>query len=205
MLEIMNLLCVRDERALFEALTFRVSAGDIVQIEGPNGAGKTSLLRILAGLSTPEHGEVRWQSQQIHQQRDVWHQAMLYLGHLPGITSALSALENLRFYHPNCRDEHIFTALASVGLAGYEDVPAAQLSAGQQRRIALARLWLTQATLWILDEPLTALDPVGVDTLMGRFAEHAQQGGSVIVTSHQALPGLNGQIKTVRLHAMEWQ
>ncbi|MGP2503109.1 cytochrome c biogenesis heme-transporting ATPase CcmA [Pantoea ananatis] len=205
MLEIMNLLCVRDERALFEALTFRVSAGDIVQIEGPNGAGKTSLLRILAGLSTPEHGEVRWQSQQIHQQRDVWHQAMLYLGHLPGITSALPALENLRFYHPNCRDEHIFTALASVGLAGYEDVPAAQLSAGQQRRIALARLWLTQATLWILDEPLTALDPVGVETLMARFAEHAQQGGSVIVTSHQALPGLNGQIKTVRLHAMEWQ
>ncbi|NRH23674.1 cytochrome c biogenesis heme-transporting ATPase CcmA [Pantoea stewartii] len=205
MLEIINLLCVRDERALFEALTFRVLAGDIVQIEGPNGAGKTSLLRILAGLSTPEHGEVRWQSQPVHRQRDTWHQAMLYLGHLPGISSALSALENLRFYHPDCRDEHLFTALASVGLAGYEEVAAAQLSAGQQRRIALARLWLTQATLWILDEPLTALDHTGVETLMSRFVAHTQQGGSVIVTSHQALPGLTGQINTIRLHAVEWQ
>lgn len=204
MLEIINLLCVRDERALFEALTFRVSAGDIVQIEGPNGAGKTSLLRILAGLSAPEQGEVLWQSHPIQRQRDEWHRAMLYLGHLPGIKAVLTPLENLRFYHPACSDEQMFNALASVELAGYEDVAASQLSAGQQRRIALARLWLTRARLWILDEPMTAIDKAGIETLMARFDQHLQGGGSLILTSHQELPALRGKITKISLNSGEF-
>ncbi|WP_256852698.1 cytochrome c biogenesis heme-transporting ATPase CcmA [Pantoea sp. Fr+CA_20] len=203
MLEIINLLCVRDERALFEALTFSVAAGNIVQIEGPNGAGKTSLLRVLAGLSTPEQGDVLWQSQPIQRQRDEWHRYMLYLGHLPGIKAALSPLENLRFYHHTCSDEQIFNALASIELAGYEDVAASQLSAGQQRRIALARLWLTQARLWILDEPLTAIDKTGVETLIARFADHLGGGGALILTSHQALPGWRGEITKISLKSVE--
>lgn len=100
MLEAKDLTCVRDERVLFEQLSFTVGRGDIVQIEGPNGAGKTSLLRLLAGLSRAESGEVLWDQQPITGQRDTWHQEMLYLGHLPGIKPVLSPLENLHFFIP---------------------------------------------------------------------------------------------------------
>ncbi|MGK3141411.1 cytochrome c biogenesis heme-transporting ATPase CcmA [Pantoea sp. C2G6] len=203
MLEIITLSCIRDERSLFQQLSFRVSAGDIVQIEGPNGAGKTSLLRLLAGLSRPEQGEIRWQQQPIQQQRETWHQAMLYLGHQPGVKSVLSALENLRFFHPDCSDALIFTALEEVDLTGDEEVPVAQLSAGQQRRVALARLWLSKARLWILDEPLTAIDKAGVEKLMMKFTQHADNGGAVILTTHQDLPAHASRVRQIRLGDME--
>lgn len=203
MLEVINLSCVRDERALFHGLTFSVAAGDIVQIEGPNGAGKTSLLRLLAGLSRAEQGDVMWQSQPIRQQREIWHQAMLYLGHHPGVKAVLSPLENLRFYHRDCDDELIFDALESVELLGYEEVPVAQLSAGQQRRVALARLWLSHASLWILDEPLTAIDKAGVEKLMAKFAQHADNGGAVILTTHQDLPDSLARVRKIRLSGAE--
>lgn len=203
MLEIITLSCVRDERTLFQPLSFSVDAGDIVQIEGPNGAGKTSLLRLLAGLSRPEQGEVRWQHQPIQQQREHWHRSMLYLGHHPGVKAVLSPLENLRFYHPDCDEEQIFAALESVELTGYEEVPVAQLSAGQQRRVALARLWLSQASLWILDEPLTAIDKTGVEKLMMKFAQHADNGGAVILTTHQDLPDRSARVRKIRLSGAE--
>lgn len=199
MLEVINLSCVRDERFLFHSLTFDVAAGDIVQIEGPNGAGKTSLLRLLAGLSRPGEGEVRWENKRINQQREQWHQNMLYLGHQPGIKAVLSPLENLRFCHPDCHDGQIFDALECVDLLGYEEVAVAQLSAGQQRRVALARLWLSRAPLWILDEPLTAIDKAGVEKLMARFTEHADNGGAVILTTHQDLPESGARIRKIQL------
>jgi len=203
MLKVINLSCVRDERTLFHGLSFHVQPGDIVQIEGPNGAGKTSLLRLLAGLSRAEEGEVMWQSQPIRQQREIWHQNLLYLGHHPGVKSVLSPLENLHFWHGNHDEEAIFEALEQVNLLGYEEVPVAQLSAGQQRRVALARLWLSPAKVWILDEPLTAIDKGGVEKLMARFAEHADNGGAVILTTHQDLPGDAERVRKIRLTS-EW-
>lgn len=190
MLTISRLACRRDERVLFDDLSFQVQAGEIVQIEGPNGAGKTTLLRMLAGLSLPDSGEVLWQDQPIRRQRELYQQDLLYLGHHPGVKSVMTAFENLAFY---CRmlgqtdEASIWDALAQVELVGFEDVPVAQLSAGQQRRVALARLYLSQATLWILDEPLTAIDKRGVARLIGLFERHTAAGGMIVLTTHQDL------------------
>ncbi|NCH12751.1 cytochrome c biogenesis heme-transporting ATPase CcmA [Cronobacter sakazakii] len=198
MLEARNLACLRDERLLFRALSFRVSPGEIVHLTGANGAGKTSLLRLLVGLARPEEGEVYWRGEPLAHQRSAFHQELLWLGHLPGIKSALTADENLAFYHPQTRREARWQALAAIGLGGYEDLPVEQLSAGQQRRVALARLWLSEASLWVLDEPLTALDAAGVATLTRRLEAHAARGGTVIVTTHQPL-ALTGAHRTLTL------
>lgn len=203
MLNVINLACVRNERTLFHGLSFHVRPGDIVQIEGPNGAGKTSLLRLLAGLSRAEEGEVRWLSQPIHQQREQWQQDLLYLGHQPGVKSILSPLENLHFWHGNGSDAEIFAALEQVNLLGYEEMPVAQLSAGQQHRVALARLWLSSAKIWILDEPLTAIDKQGAEKLMARFFTHADNGGAVVLTTHQDLPDAWARVRKIRLNS-EW-
>ncbi|WP_129991738.1 cytochrome c biogenesis heme-transporting ATPase CcmA [Rahnella sp. CFA14(1/10)] len=211
MFEAFNLSCVRDERTLFSGLSFTIEPGDMVQIEGRNGAGKTSLLRILAGLSSPDAGEVRWQGVSTRRQRDIFHQQLLYLGHQPGVKSVLTAFENLAFYlsvngptvKGNASAEAIYQALENVGLLGYEDVTVAQMSAGQQRRVALARLWLSDASLWILDEPLTAIDKQGVATLITLFEQHAQQGGMVLLTTHQDLEGVNRHVRKLRLTSAE--
>ena len=193
MLEARELLCERDERTLFSGLSFTLNAGEWVQITGSNGAGKTTLLRLLTGLSRPDAGEVLWQGQPLHQVRDSYHQNLLWIGHQPGIKTRLTALENLHFYHRDGDTAQCLEALAQAGLAGFEDIPVNQLSAGQQRRVALARLWLTRATLWILDEPFTAIDVNGVDRLTQRMAQHTEQGGIVILTrttASRALPSL---------------
>ena len=211
MFEALNLSCVRDERTLFSGLSFTLEPGEIVQIEGRNGAGKTSLMRILAGLSSADAGEVRWQGVNTRRQRDVFHQQLLYLGHQPGIKSVLTAFENLAFYlsvnRPSGKAETdadaIYQALDNVGLLGYEDVTVAQMSAGQQRRVALARLWLSTAPLWILDEPLTAIDKQGVATLINLFEQHAEQGGMVLLTTHQDLQGVSRDVRKLRLTSEE--
>ncbi|EGR4435300.1 cytochrome c biogenesis heme-transporting ATPase CcmA [Vibrio cholerae] len=203
MLEVKNLTAIRDERILFESLSFEIHAGELVQIEGRNGTGKTTLLRIIAGLGECECGEILWQRSKIQSDRESYHQDLLFLGHQTGIKRELTALENLRFYlavHQQTVDEPaIFQALAKVGLAGREDVPVAQLSAGQQRRVALARLWLSKKPLWILDEPLTAIDKQGVRVLEALFLSHAQQGGIVILTTHQDMFADNPKLRKIRL------
>ncbi len=186
MLEAHNLSCIRDDHALFAHLSLTLSAGELLQVEGANGAGKTSLLRILAGLSQPERGQVCWQGQPIGRCRDRYQSSLLYLGHKPGIKAGLTPLENLAFLH-QVPEAALWQALACVGLAGYEDLPAGQLSAGQQRRVALARLWLSRASLWILDEPFTALDQAGSTALLARLCAHAEGGGLLLLTSHQPL------------------
>ena len=191
MLEGQALGCVRDRRVLFEDLSFKLESGAIIQIEGANGAGKTTLLRVLCGLSLPQQGRVLWNGEDILDNRIDYHRRLLYLGHSPGIKDELTALENLSFYsalHGGSRDgERLYQALDQVGLYGFEDSPARSLSAGQKRRVALARLWLTEADVWILDEPLTAIDRSGIAGLESRLAEHASAGGSVMLTSHQPL------------------
>ncbi|EOX8516893.1 cytochrome c biogenesis heme-transporting ATPase CcmA, partial [Salmonella enterica subsp. indica] len=172
--------------------------GEWVQVTGGNGAGKTTLLRLLTGLARPDGGEVYWQGEPLRRVRDSFHRRLLWLGHQPGIKTRLTARENLHFFHPG-DGARLPEALAQAGLAGFEDVPVAQLSAGQQRRVALARLWLTRAALWVLDEPFTAIDVNGVARLTRRMAEHTAQGGMVILTTHQPLPGAAGTLRRLAL------
>ena len=199
MLEARKLLCERDERVLFSDLSFQVNAGEWIQVTGGNGAGKTTLLRLLTGLSRPDAGEVCWQAQPLHRVRDSYHQNLLWIGHQPGIKTRLTALENLRFFHQDGDSAKCLAALAQAGLAGYEDIPVNQLSAGQQRRVALARLWLTRATLWIIDEPFTAIDVNGVERLTQRMAQHTEEGGIVILTTHQPLNVATDRIRRIAL------
>ena len=164
---------------MFEGLSFEVFPGQLVQIEGPNGAGKTSLIRILAGLSRYGfQGRVRRSA------------PLLYLGHHSAVKALLTPRENLAWHvsgESQFSDANIEQALARVGLYGYEDVPSHSLSAGQHRRVNLARLYLSDSPLWLLDEPYTAIDVKGVGELETLFAEHAGSGGAVLMTSHQTL------------------
>lgn len=203
MLEARDVVCIRDEHVLFSALSFTANPGEMVQITGANGVGKTSLLRMLSGLATPESGDVCWQGRRINRIREHFNQQLLWLGHQPGIKSVLTGEENLRFFYPQQHQNAHWQALAAVGLAGYEDVPVARLSAGQQRRVALARLWLTNVPLWILDEPLTALDVAGVEMLTQRMEYHIAHGGIIILTTHQPLRPFAQGIRCIQLTPSE--
>jgi len=186
---------------LFENLDLNICAGDIVQIEGANGSGKTSLLRILAGLSLPYEGDVLFQNKPIAQTREQFHQNLLFLGHLAGVKGEMSAQENLEFnlalhgLDSNSAEE----TLSEVNLLGFEDALASHLSAGQHRRIALAKLWQSIAPIWILDEPFTAIDKLGVKKLEDLFLQHANNGGCVILTTHQDLSFDDDRIKKITL------
>lgn len=203
MLHANQLTCVYEERVLFESLSFTVEPGEVVQIAGENGSGKTSLLRLLTGLTQPESGYVCWQGERLSRVRDTFHQQMLWIGHKPGVKASLTADENLRLFYPRSTLEAREAALLAIGLAGFEDLPLYQLSAGQQRRSALARLWLSDAALWILDEPLAALDVAAIETLTHRLEKYVQRGGSVILTTHQPLRSLDCPLRVLRLSGGE--
>nr|WP_282551922.1 cytochrome c biogenesis heme-transporting ATPase CcmA [Providencia rustigianii] len=199
MLSAAKITCHRQNRTLFQHLDFSVLPSQILQVEGPNGAGKTTLLRMMAGLLKPDEGEILWENQSIDKLKEEFTRHLLYLGHKPAVKSLLTPYENLKFYyqmhHKDAEGEKIWAALEEVSLIGYEDIPVGQLSAGQQRRVNLARLWLSEAPLWILDEPFTAIDVAGVNRLTERFHQHAQQGGMILFTSHQAMSGHFGTLK----------
>ncbi|WP_421355912.1 cytochrome c biogenesis heme-transporting ATPase CcmA [Pseudocitrobacter faecalis] len=203
MLQANQLTCVYEERVLFESLSFTVEPGEVVQIAGENGSGKTSLLRLLTGLTQPESGYVCWQGERLSRVRDTFHQQMLWIGHKPGVKASLTADENLRLFYPRSTLEAREAALLAIGLAGFEDLPLYQLSAGQQRRSALARLWLSDAALWILDEPLAALDVAAIETLTHRLEKHVHRGGSVVLTTHQPLRSLDCPLRVLRLSGGE--
>ncbi|SHK26874.1 cytochrome c biogenesis heme-transporting ATPase CcmA [Halomonas caseinilytica] len=190
-LEARKLACERDDRWLFRDLELVIRGGEVLRVEGPNGSGKTTLLKILSGQLTDYRGELFWQEEPLRKARRDFLANLLYLGHAPGVKAALTPLENLAWYQAlagaGSAEADRMSALEAVGLAGFEDLPAGQLSAGQQRRVALARLELTPRPLWILDEPFTAIDREGVADLEARLAAHVQAGGSVVLTTHQAL------------------
>lgn len=190
LVQVENLFCERDERVLFEDLSFTASAGEVIQVEGQNGSGKTTLLRILSGLSNNYEGDIFWKDQPIADVRDDFFRELLYFGHHPGVKAVLTPEENLQWYaamHPGVDGGLINGALDKVGLCGYEDSPCHTLSAGQNRRVSLARLYLSHAKLWILDEPFTAIDKKGVAEKEQLMLDHANRGGCVIFTTHHEL------------------
>tara|TARA_Y100000814_G_scaffold236096_1_gene180192 strand:- start:469 stop:1092 length:624 start_codon:yes stop_codon:yes gene_type:complete len=190
-LEARELTCSKRDRTLFEGLSLVVEPGELLYLRGPNGAGKTSLLRILTGLSSPDSGAVLYNGMDISEDKTGYYQDLFYLGHKSGTNGSLSALDNLSFWlaqhNVSVPVNTLFDVLEKVGLVGLEDVPVRYLSAGQQRRVALSRLWLKPAKVWILDEPFTALDVKGVHMLEKSMKEHVGRGGLIITTSHQTL------------------
>lgn len=192
-LQLDNFSCERGERLLLASFSLALAAGEGIRIEGPNGSGKTTLLRIIAGLSDRYQGLLSWRGTDVRQRGGASMAAeTLYIGHSPGVKSLLTPKENLAWWaaihvHQPPSAEQLQQALAKVGLARFCDTPCQQLSAGQQRRVALARLYLSQHTLWILDEPFTAIDKQGVTELEQQIARHLKRGGMAIITTHQAM------------------
>ncbi|MDH4260731.1 MAG: cytochrome c biogenesis heme-transporting ATPase CcmA [Gammaproteobacteria bacterium] len=178
----------RGERHVLRGVSLELAAGQVVHIAGSNGVGKTTLLRVLAGLLTAEQGGVSWQGRPVTASFEVYAATLAYLGHSDALKADFTARENLRHEVGLRRDvtpAEIDDALARVGLAGCRDLPARVLSAGQRRRLAMARVMLSAASLWILDEPFTNLDHVGVVLLSGVIAEQLDAGGAVIIAAHQ--------------------
>lgn len=196
MLDAHDLACQRGDRVLFSGLSFTLSCGELLQVAGANGSGKTSLLRILCGLSRPIQGEVRWSGTETRRLGEAFRESLLYLGHHNAVKEELTAVENLQFAatlagHPLTEGE-AQDALDRIGLRGRERLPAKALSQGQKRRVSLARLLLSRAPLWILDEPLTALDVKAIALIQSRLAAHLAGGGMVVLTTHQPIevPGV---------------
>ena len=195
-----GLAYARNEEPIFGPLDFSLSPGEVVLIEGDNGSGKTTLLKVLSGLLEPTAGEVLLNGVPLTLAR-LSHQVAL-LGHLAGMKLELTALQNLRFavglggIRPGITPP---IALASVGLAGYEGQPLRLLSAGQKKRVALARLLLVPAALWLLDEPYANLDREGIELVNRLLLMHAQRGGSALITSHGAYAYTSGTPRRIAL------
>jgi heme exporter protein A len=179
-----DLSCIRDDRVLFEGLAFELVSGQVLLLEGKNGSGKTSLLRILCGFREPDAGQVFWCGDAINDSQ--YYADMAYVGHLDGVKKELTVLENLKVSLALGRSGQysIQQALTKVHLANYDDVLVQSLSAGQKRRLSLARLLITKNIVWILDEPFTSLDKQGIALIETLMFEHCANGGMIVLTSH---------------------
>jgi heme exporter protein A len=187
MLEAVDLNCERGGRALFRGLSFSVGNGDLLRIAGANGSGKTSLLRMLCGLLTPSAGEVRWKGEPIRALGEDYARELVYLGHAPAVKDELTAAENLAV---TCRIAGMPASAAEIHSAltlfQVPESPVGKLSQGQKRRAALARLRLSASVpLWLLDEPLTALDAAAAELTKELIRDHAGKGGAVVYSTHQ--------------------
>jgi len=203
MLSAKDLACTRGDRLLFTQVNFQLHPGGLLYVLGENGSGKSSLLRILCGLSPPEQGSVMWNGEDIRRHADAYRAELLYIGHLNALKDDLSAAENLRI--SSCVTGHddgadrVRAALHAVRLARCADLPVRNLSQGQKRRVALASLWLSQARLWILDEPYSALDAAAIDLMAARIGEHLASGGMAVLTTHQEVAIPAAGIQELRL------
>jgi heme exporter protein A len=176
---------------VLDRLSVEAGAGDCVHVAGPNGSGKTTLLRVLAGFLHPERGSITWGGRAIASERDAYRATFAYLGHSDGLKPELTARENLVFgvgLRRRLDRAEIERTLTEIGLESSRDRPAAQLSAGQRRRLAMARIVLAVAPLWLLDEPFTNLDADGVAVTSALISRHLDAGGSVLIAAHQMPP-----------------
>ena len=190
LLEAREINCWRGERHILRDVSFAVRAGEFLKLTGPNGVGKTTLIRIVCGLLPPESGTVHWRNRRVSSSNDEFHVEMAYLGHLNSLKADLTARENLRYLaglRQSLSDAEIDAALDRVGILSRGDLAARSLSAGQKRRLALARLLLADASLWILDEPVTNLDTAGIELVETLITEHVERGGLALSAAHQRL------------------
>ena len=206
LLEVGDLCVERGDRRLFESLALTVATGQIVEISGSNGSGKTSLLRALAGLIHPAAGQFSWCGNKVPSAHS-YSDELLYIGHKPAVSMQFTPYENLRAFElaqgkSKLDEDRLLQALSDVGLSGYEEEVCSRLSAGQKRRVGLARMRFTESRLWLLDEPFTAIDAKGVTTLCGWIDEFVTSGGSVIFTTHQSVSFPNVVPEKLNLEAI---
>jgi heme exporter protein A len=192
MLSATELTCSRGERRLFEGLAFALDAGEWLHVKGQNGSGKTTLLRTLVGLSPPDAGRTAWRGVDIRDDPQGYRADVVYLGHPAALKDDLTPLENLRLALAldgvATSPKALADALARVDLGDHQDLPVRHLSAGQKRRVLLARLLLRPADLWVLDEPFASLDAPAVDFLGRLLQGHLAAGRVAVITSHQPVP-----------------
>jgi heme exporter protein A len=201
LLEVVNLSCTRGDRPLFRDLSFALKPGELLHLQGANGSGKTTLLRTLCGLSRPAAGEIRWQGKPVQDEEDTFRAALCYIGHSNALHGDLTGSENL--YFETCLTggpgNDAQSALDEVGLSRVAGLSTKLLSQGQKRRTALARLRVQEKPVWVLDEPLTALDIRSTGIFLGLFSEHLARGGLIILTSHQEVSLTDWPVRTLTL------
>ncbi len=202
-LQVRDLACRRGPALLFSGISFEVAGGELLCVRGPNGCGKTTLLRCVTGLTRPDDGTVLWHGEPSHTDPERMRAGTAFSGHLPGLKDDLSADENLEFMlrlrGARSTPEERREALAAVGLEKRRRIPARRLSAGQRRRIGLARLALDPAELWVLDEPLTALDDAGQALFIDLLARHLDGGGLALAATNHRLTPAAGVVREPRL------
>ena len=192
MLKADNVSCVRGERRLITALSFTLERGRLLAVTGANGSGKTSLLRMLCGLLPAEQGRVLWDGEDVRACRERYLASLIYIGHLNSLKDDLTPVENVtisaRLAGEAISEGRTCEALEAVGFPrAIHRLPTRVLSQGQKRRVSLARLWVSQRVLWILDEPFAALDAASTGLLMQQLRAHLSNGGIVIAATHQEI------------------
>ena len=201
-LDVRQLHLWRGDKHLLRGVSFALQAGELLQVMGHNGVGKTSLLRCVAGLIEPESGEISWQGSEVRRDRDTFHRHLAYLGHVNALKPDLTALENLHYsvqLRRRVERTEMLDMLGQLQVAQCADLPARALSAGQKRRVAIARVILSGATLWILDEPITNLDVQGIASIEECMAMHLRAGGCILTAAHQSLLAEHPQVRTLEL------
>jgi len=189
MLDVQVLSFDYQDKPVLDKVQFSLAPGQLLHLKGANGAGKTTLFKLLAGLFKPNEGEIFYEGQSIYRDLVSYQRKLCFVGHRTGLNPLLTVKENCYFdMHWGRRNVHLEDLLEHFGLQGLDEEPCYLLSAGQRRRVGLLRLMMTDAKLWLLDEPLIALDTTAIQTLITCLGNHLGKGGQVILTSHQTLP-----------------